>query len=1609
MSRPAPRRLLIPTSRLLKRALLAGTALTAVVLGWQPAMAACPDGFDATGKTGGIGCGATGAGGAGGRPYNVGSAGGGGVTASGAGSGGGGGASSENAGQTGTADGGAGADEGGGLGGGGGGGGGGVAQSMTTGGLIASPLIGGLGGAGGAGGQSSGNASAGYGGDGGSGAFGIGVSDASLTLRAAVIGGAGGAGGVGGRALNWSAGTGGAGGAGGAGLTATGTAALLQSSITGGAGGVGGGGGAVDGNFAGWGGAGGAGATGAIISGGSLTLDTAGAFVRGGAGGVGGAGAYGGVAGASGRGGAGGAGGVGVNLDAGAALVVGASTSVFGGAGSLGGAGGAGAPAGAAGLGGVGITASNATITLAGTVAGGLSASGVRANAITFSGTNNRLELLSGYTIDGNVQGAGATTLALGGSVARSFDMSQMNGTGTQFTGISTLSKEGSGTLTLSGTSSPTNAIAWSVSGGTLDLNGTSQSTTGLTLTDGTLTNGTLSGTITSNNAAISDLRGTAALNVVGNGSITTISGTNTYTGVTSVLDWRTTLRATSANAFSAASEITVGDSATLDLGGFAQKIDSVVLEQFSSLKDGSLSGAILAKGADITNLSGDATLTVEGGGTTSFHGSNTYTGATVLQNQGAIFLSQDNVLSADSETTIHDGAYLDFGDTKQTINKINLAGGLLWRGVLTGATESTGGRVWDISGTASLKTLSGTTVLRNNTYSGATTVAGGTLTADRDNAFSKTSVTTVSTGGTIDLGSYAQAIDSVTLDGGTLKNGTLTGAIASRGGVVSDLAGTASLTLSSGTTTVSGANAYTGATTVNGGVLAVTGTLGSSAVTVNSGGTLQGSGTITQAVSIANGGALTGSAGATLTMGALTLSSGSAIDIDFGATPASGALFDVTGTLTLDGTLNITNTGAFGVGVYRMFNYGTLVNNGLTIGNLPSGTDANALTLRTGGGQVNLVNASGLDLQFWNGPASAGPGSGTVNGGSGTWSLNGGNWSDALGQMNGKMNPMPGFAIFEGTAGTVTVDNSDGQIRSAGMQFITSGYTVTGDPIELADPLTTIRVGDGTTASASTTATMESALTGTGGLQKTDFGTLILAGANSYSGETRIEGGTLRGGAVNTFSQGSLTTVATGGKLDLGGFDQTINSVTLAGGALGNGTLTGAISSSGGIVFDLGGTASLDLTGGTTTLTGTNTFTGAITIGSSATLAGGSVNAFNAATALTAGTGATINLGGYAQAINNITLSGGTLTNGELTGAITSTGGTISNLSGTASLSATSGTTTFAGGNAFTGTTTVDGGTLTASNDRAFSAVSEIVVLSGVVDLGGFAQTINSIALGSGTLKNGPLAGAITSLNGAVENISGTASLMVENSPLVDALTSLSGSNSYTGATTIKSGTLTATTANAFSAASVTTIQAAGTLDLGGLAQSINDVRLTGGTLSNGALSGKITSEGGTVRGLSGTTSLSVTSGTTTLSGANAYTGATTIVGASATLTATAANAFSATSVTTVGSGGVLNLGGFAQSINEVNLAGGWLQNGTLAGAITSTSGVIENIAGTASFTLNSGDAMLRGTNTYTGDTPLNGGTLRTGDQNTLSAASVLTINRGATADLLRMQTASM
>ena len=66
-------------------------------------------------------------------------------------------------------------------------------------------------------------------------------------------------------------------------------------------------------------------------------------------------------------------------------------------------------------------------------------------------------------------------------------------------------------------------------------------------------------------------------------------------------------------------------------------------------------------------------------------------------------------------------------------------------------------------------------------------------------------------------------------------------------------------------------------------------------------------------------------------------------------------------------------------------------------------------------------------------------PENGTVGGGTGTWDNTTTNWTVADGSSNSAWKQ--GFAVFEGTAGTVTLAQN---VTMAGLQFVTNGYLIT-------------------------------------------------------------------------------------------------------------------------------------------------------------------------------------------------------------------------------------------------------------------------------------------------------------------------------------------------------------------------------------------------------------------------------------------------------------------------------------------------------------------------------------------------------------------------------------
>ena len=477
------------------------------------------------------------------------------------------------------------------------------------------------------------------------------------------------------------------------------------------------------------------------------------------------------------------------------------------------------------------------------------------------------------------------------------------------------------------------------------------------------------------------------------------------------------------------------------------------------------------------------------------------------------------------------------------------------------------------------------------------------------------------------------------------------------------------------GTLILSGANTYTGSTTVNGGELAVTGSIASSSLTtVNSGATLSGNGTVGN-TTVNGGGTLKGVAGATLTTGNLILNSGSIITAALGA-PSTTELFKVNGNLTLGGVLNVSNAGNFGDGLYRLISYtGTLTDNVLAIGTAPTGYSASDLTVQTSvAKQVNLVVAGGTPPasglhNFWNG--------------AGTWNANGTNWTDANGTANGAYDPAA-MLIFQPPGGTVTVDGGGNPLAiGSGLQFASGGYTITGDGLALTATTTSLRVGDGTNAGAGYTATIASALTGNGSIEKNDIGTLVLTGTNIYTGSTTVKAGTLAGNiAANTD-----LTVDTGATYDGTGAARSVKALNGGGKVI---DANGLTVQSGAFSGEISGAGGLTKTGnGQLTLSGVNTYTGLT-----------NVNGGILSIAATGHIGAvTINNGGFLKGVGTvgdlIVKSGATLAPGNSIGQLNVAGNITFEVGSTYEVEVDA-----AGNHDFThatGTATLNGGTVQA------------------------------------------------------------------------------------------------------------------------------------------------------------------------------------------------------------------------------------------------------------------------------------------------------------------------
>ncbi|MCL2760558.1 MAG: autotransporter-associated beta strand repeat-containing protein, partial [Desulfuromonadales bacterium] len=838
-----------------------------------------------------------------------------------------------------------------------------------------------------------------------------------------------------------------------------------------------------------------------------------------------------------------------------------------------------------------------------------------------------------------------------------------------------------------------------------------------------------------------------------------------------------------------------------------------------------------------------------------------------------------------------------------------------------------------------------------------------GTLTISDGGEVSAASVTVATNSGTgvINIGAADESaavapgtLDTPTVDiyptgslvfNHTSDDYTFAPQITSTGSVIQD----------AGITVLTADNSTLGTTTVNGGALYINGnsTATTDLATVNSGGTLGGIGTIGGSITVQDGGILAPgnvNVPGTLTInGNLTLNDGSILNYRFGdvtaeATGGGGTLNDLTvvkGNIYLEGTstLNVAASagGTFGPGLYRLFDYtGTLTGTGsITIGDTPD--PGGIYTIDTlVSNQVDLSYTIGtLMLSYW-------------DAGNGTWNAatSNANWTDSSSSANVAY-AQNSYAVFEGTPGTVIVDNSAGQVESKGMQFSVDGYDITGGSITLGETIagtgvTEIRVGDGTAVGTGYTATIDSVLQGTTELEKTDYGTLVLTGANTYTGGTAINGGTLQISADDnlgdtagglSFDDGTLSTTADitsdrATTLNAGGGTFDVNDgTTLA--------MTGIID----------GAGSLTKTDtGTLELAGVNTYTGGTTL-ENGTIVIGNNNALGTGTlAMWEGTTLAFDATGGYNIANSITLSGDPTFNVP-TGTIDTQSGPVSDdpgppvVPGTLELTG-GGTLILNATNTYTGGTIIDAGTLQLGDGTTNGSI-----VGDVTNNGTLAFNRSDIVTFDGVISG---TGAVTQIG------TGT--------------TILTAANTYSGGTTISAGTL----------------QLGDGTTNGSIVGNITD----NATLAFAPASGTLITNSGIITGTGAITQIGA--GTTTLSGTGSSIGSVDVQ--TGTLAFTQAGAFTTTGAYTTESTGTTSIA----AGSTLSIGGAFTQDGTLDIALgTSTTPVITAASATLSGTLNI--TGFGPTGTITASSQLTGNLTLISTTNGITENN-LTVNTGST-----------
>lgn len=796
------------------------------------------------------------------------------------------------------------------------------------------------------------------------------------------------------------------------------------------------------------------------------------------------------------------------------------------------------------------------------------------------------------------------------------------------------------------------------------------------------------------------------------------LAGANTYTGVTTLSEG--TLQAGHESALGNGGRITFeGGTLAFSAASAGQNWAARIKNSTSPVSvDTNAQTVTFTVAVDASNSAG---LTKQGDGTLVLTVANTYSGGTFVT-KGALCFRNTAAQPATDTTDVGSGATLGLGvggagffsaanvDALWANTLPNVAmsasasvGIDTTAGDFTHATNLTGIRGLGKLGTNSL-TLSGNA----SSYLGVTTIGGGTLKLGAAGSGANsplgtvTAGTVVHPGASLDLNGFSLATtEALTLNGGVLTNSSATAAT---------YKGTLTLGADSSLVANSGNLLMTAATLVSGGfTLTLDGSnAGSSLASAISGAgklTKSGGGTWTLSGSSSHTGLTTLAAG-TLKLGATGSGANSPLGtIDAETIVNSGAVLDLNGvSLATAEALTLNGNGSA--------SSGALTNSSATVvtykGPIQLGSASSVVTPSGSITLSNTVSGSGGDLTL-DGSAAfskitgnlATAGGGLTKSGSGVWELAGTNtYSGPTVVTMGMLKIAKPAALYNAveaswTPANITVASgatlrltcggpSDFTGTQAGT-LLTNLTTVTNNGL-LADAffgLDTFNAVSLTTTVAATIRNSSGPGGGAVGIKKFSGGTLLLSGANTYSGKTFIDSGSLKVATLNSVATHPILGTVHTASSNLGA-PATVATGTIDFGNSGNPTAAGLIytgtgettdrvmhiaAKNGIITFDQSGTGLLKYASPFVVASSGNlTITLQGSTAGSGEIAGALVNPAGFTTALTkAGTG-TWTLAGTNSYTGNTTVSAGTLVladNAQLKFVIGATSGTTNNVGG--------------------------------------------------------------------------------------------------------------------------------------------------------------------------------------------------------------------------------------------------------------------------------------------------------------------------------------------------------